>query len=354
MHWSKLKPRDKIIGITVFASLVLLLVYIWRFGSGSSEPFRHAKRTYEVYQGPIRTDDSIFISIASYRDSECLETVKEIYQKAKYPEKVFIGICQQNKTGHSEESCELTDGPWKKNLRILTLEHSEARGPTYARALLTSLWQGETFFFQIDSHTKFIDQWDEKIVSLWHSMKDPKVVFCHYPKSYDDKTDSIPANCKGQFQSHNGIFIMLAASLPPFPKPIKTYWGGANFLFGSAQMIRDVPFDPSLDMLFHGEEQLYSQRLFTHGYDIYAPNVNIAFHWYGREDKPKFWDDVEDRSEYQKMQNEAEAKVLKIIKGDLPNYPYGLGNVRTIQEFWQKVGVDPENPKDTDFCNKLT
>jgi hypothetical protein len=38
-----------------------------------------------------------------------------------------------------------------------------------------------------------------------------------------------------------------------------------------AQALLDVPFDPHLNFLFFGEELLHSVRLWTAGYNIYAP-----------------------------------------------------------------------------------
>jgi hypothetical protein len=46
---------------------------------------------------PQRRDDgSIFLSLATYRDENCLNTVKWAFEKAKNPEKLFVGIVQQN------------------------------------------------------------------------------------------------------------------------------------------------------------------------------------------------------------------------------------------------------------------
>ena len=35
-----------------------------------------------------------------------------------------------------------------------------------------------------------------------------------------------------------------------------------------------------------GEEFNRAARLFTHGYDLYSPNVNFVYHWYPSEEKP--------------------------------------------------------------------
>ena len=41
--------------------------------------------------------ETIFISVASYRDPVCSTTLDSIYDNAAKPENVFVGICQQNK-----------------------------------------------------------------------------------------------------------------------------------------------------------------------------------------------------------------------------------------------------------------
>ena len=47
-------------------------------------------------------NNSIFVSIASYRDVECPNTILNLYKNAKNPEKIFVGIRQQNNTGDSD------------------------------------------------------------------------------------------------------------------------------------------------------------------------------------------------------------------------------------------------------------
>src|SRR3989338_5532216 len=39
---------------------------------------------------------TIFVSIASYRDNRCQNTITELYKKAKHPERIYVGIVQQN------------------------------------------------------------------------------------------------------------------------------------------------------------------------------------------------------------------------------------------------------------------
>jgi hypothetical protein len=41
-----------------------------------------------------------------------------------------------------------------------------------------------------------------------------------------------------------------------------------------------------------GEEISMSARLWTSGYDIFSPTVNVLNHYYVRRHYPKFWESV--------------------------------------------------------------
>mgnify|MGYP000568804121 FL=1 len=45
---------------------------------------------------PLLKKNKIFISIASYRDDQCLDTVKNLSENADNPEDLVIVVCQQN------------------------------------------------------------------------------------------------------------------------------------------------------------------------------------------------------------------------------------------------------------------
>ena len=57
---------------------------------------------------------------------------------------------------------------------------------------------------------------------------------------------------------------------------------GAGFQLSSADVLIEIPFDPKLDMMFVGEEILYSARLWTNGWDMFAPDMNLVWHHYNR------------------------------------------------------------------------
>jgi Glycosyltransferase (GlcNAc) len=43
-----------------------------------------------------RKDGSIFVSLGTYRDPYCPMTIKSLYSQAKYPERLYVGLLQQN------------------------------------------------------------------------------------------------------------------------------------------------------------------------------------------------------------------------------------------------------------------
>ena len=43
-----------------------------------------------------RNDQSIFVSLGTYRDPYCPMTLKSLYANAQHPERLFVGLFQQN------------------------------------------------------------------------------------------------------------------------------------------------------------------------------------------------------------------------------------------------------------------
>ena len=113
--------------------------------------------------------ETIFISIASYRDVLCSTTVRNIYENAKNPMNVFIGIVEQNNSENKNELClsENLDKKFLNNIRITKIPYQDAKGPTFARYLCSQLYKNEDYFFQIDSHTLFVHDWDEKLLKMF-------------------------------------------------------------------------------------------------------------------------------------------------------------------------------------------
>lgn len=51
-------------------------------------------------------------------------------------------------------------------IRALHMDESESLGPYMARYFASKLWNGESWFLQIDSHTMFAQDWDAQSIDM--------------------------------------------------------------------------------------------------------------------------------------------------------------------------------------------
>jgi [Skp1-protein]-hydroxyproline N-acetylglucosaminyltransferase len=312
-------------------------------------------KEYLIEKFVSKPDDTIFISIASYRDDECPDTLKSIYKNAKNPDNIYIGICQQNKD--NDVDC-LKYKNRDSQIKMVRLKHSDAKGPTYARYICSTLWNGEEFYLQIDSHTQFLKNWDEKLIALFRELKNDKGVLTHYPKSKDDNSDLVPYMCKSKYSGD--MFTFESALITKPTELLKAPFIAAGFLFLKGDFLNHVPFDPHLPYLFQGEELLLSARLWTNGYDFYTPKENICKHHYTRSEKPKYWDDhknIGETTDKTKLRVNYLLgwhnidKVPEDAKKDIDKF--GMGKNRSLDQYWTFCGIDFKNKKGSDYCGKI-
>lgn len=297
--------------------------HVWTSSPGHSER----------YSG--KADDTIFVSIASYRDSDCVNTLVSMFENADRPTRVFAGVCEQNEPDEGEV-CLPARFRWHDQVRRVSLPSKEAKGPTYARYMCSLLFRDETYFLQLDSHMRFVKGWDTTAISMLGKCGSDKAVLTHYPLDVGTpkakgKSPGVPVLCKSKYDPNTKLATFEAVTLPASsaPKPVPFTAGG--FTMGPGCMVRDVPYDPQLPHLFQGEELLYSARLWTSGYDFFTPTRNLVYHHYYRKGSPKFWDDLDT----EKVQKKTVRKVRRILDGKLPEYEYGMGTERTLDEYWK-------------------
>ena len=328
------------LALALVAGLALALMVWWRAPAS----------LLESYDDDADATATIFVSVASYRDPDCLDTLKSMFENADRPARVVAGVCEQN-TAAAQELCLPAEFKWHDRVRRISVPHKEAKGPTYARYLCSTLYRGETYFCQIDSHTRFVKGWDSKAIAMLKKCSSSKAVLTHYPHDWEQYTTGVaevPVLCKSKFDGQ-GVPTFEAVTLPASAKPRPVPFTSGGFVFGPGTMLTEVPYDPDLAQLFQGEEVLYSARLWTSGYDFYTPTENLVFHHYYRKQSPKYWNDIE----YSADQSKTVDKVRKLLQGKLPGYRHGMGKARTLKQYWEFAGLDWTNKKSTSeekFC----
>jgi [Skp1-protein]-hydroxyproline N-acetylglucosaminyltransferase len=322
------------------------------------------KKKYEKFIGG-KEGDTIFVSIASYRDQQCITTLKDLFTTAKYPQNITVGIYQQNKLEEEEctfvEEC-ITEGLCVNNqIKKINVNYTEAKGPAYARYYCSTLYNNEKYYLQIDSHINFVKDWDTKLIDMYNSLENNKAILSTYPLDYKDRNSKgVPYICESMYNTYKHIPEYQSYIQEASDKPKLTYIVAAGFLFMPQRAVLDVPFDPYLPYLFMGEETLLAARLWTSGYDIYSPNINLVYHDYKRTGDPKVW---EDNKTFNKNNGdvikkvsyllglEKKENVSKELLKDIDKY--GMGSKRTLEDYFEFADLDLVNGRGSKkWCNK--
>merc|ERR1711920_314566 len=137
-------------------------------------------------------------------------------------------------------------------------------------------------------------------------------------------------------------------NFPRPDKPVLSTQLAGGFNFGTARSALEIRNDPHTAYIFMGEEIIRAARLWTNGYDLYVPNNDIIFHWY--EKRHYMWD--HDWGTRSKGMERAKRRIRHILgaKKSSEDFDheeldvYGLGDKRTIEQFWNFTGVDFDAP----------
>jgi [Skp1-protein]-hydroxyproline N-acetylglucosaminyltransferase len=311
----------------------------------------------------LTDNQTIFVSIASYRDKYCRYTIADCFQKAKFPGRIFVGVCEQNDI--SDEDClkSKTADIFKDNIRIMRVNADEAKGPMYARGLIEeNLYKNELYYLIIDSHMLFVDDWDEKVIQQLLICPSKKPILTCYPNTWDgisfaspgqnipapflkfnafDKRRKIPTQVSSNYKKNESKY------------PISSISWAAGFSFTLGRVIKEVPYDLNCQYIFLGEETSMAARLYTNGWDLYHPLINIVFHLTDRSYRPLFWERFHstgvksgvihrDISKYRKeigKKSLYRLQSLLFTLNDIDFGKYGLGTERSLNDYEKYAGV---------------
>lgn len=343
---------------------------------------KHLAHFDAVYSGkaifPIRKDESIFLSLAAFREHLLADTMQYAFDNAKYPDKLFVGAVVQNcfgkvlpdgsvdpsgkpcrtgvevvgKNKNGRDMTKVSDAPVDKNgiedfctnpkykkycesgqVRVVYVHETESLGPAMARYHASKLWGGEAYFVQTDSHLQFAVEWDEKYRDELKATRNfPKSVLSSYPPGFqpgagrtvDESNGARLCYCETRVEDPNPIVRINTGQSyrGDEPRPTQIPFIAAGFFFTTAEFLVDVPFDPFMPWCFMGEEIALSSRAWTHGWDIYAPRKNLIAHQYrpGRMGLPKFWESVGRRYGKPGLNTKLQGSVIMRVK-HLVGYP---------------------------------
>jgi hypothetical protein len=293
--------------------------------------------------------NSIFIQIASYRDPQLLPTIKDCLDRAKYPENLKFGIAWQH---HPDDAWDqLSEYISDNRFKILDIDYRDSQGVCWARNLIQSLYANEKYTLQLDSHHRFVQNWDEILIDMLTGLQKDgykKPLITAYIPSFNpdnDPAERINEPWKMTFDRYipEGAVFFIPAPFDPstddISKPLLGRFYSAHFAFTLGEFCKEVRHDPNY--YFHGEEISIAVRAFTQGYDIFYPNKVVCWHEYTRRGRNKQWDDIND---WGVKNNNCHIRNRKLFGMDnhIKDIDFGIydfGTVRTLQDYEKYAGM---------------
>ena len=298
----------------------------------------------------------IFVQIASYRDPELLPTIKDLLANAKNPENLTFGICNQYGEGDPDSLLEYR-GDFR--FRIIDIPWKESKGLCWARHLIQKLYEDETYTLQLDSHHRFVKDWDDELIQMLKSTGAKKPIITSYAGIYKPKDDGTyeiindnPFKMVATKFTESGTILFVPSEIPFYKmlkKPVKARFVSGHFFFTLGIHCKEYKYDPNL--YFAGDEISLSIRSFTLGYDLFHPHKTIIFHEYTREGRTKHWSDfttenkltgVIDNAWYE-MDTASKVRLRHMLQEEDNGIDlgiYGLGSVRSHHNYEMYAGID--------------
>lgn len=320
-------------------------------------------------------NNKIFVQLAAYRDPELLPTLRDMLANAKYPGNLKICIAWQHSTEDTWDT--LDDFKDDDRFIILDIPHTQTKGTCWARYQIQQHWSGEAYTLQLDSHHRFVKDWDVILIKMIKDLQKAghkKPLLTAYVTSYEPHND--PAGRAkdpwwltfDRFTPEGAVFF-IPSVVPDWqnrklPYPGRFYSG--HFAFTLGQFCKEVPHDPNY--LFHGEEISIAARAYTWGYDLFAPHKVVVYHEYTRQHRPrKSWDDIPEWGNWDRESLARNRRLLNIDneRTDTEEFgEFGFGTQRTLEQYEEYAGIkfttrgvqqytldnkEPPNPKGEEY-----
>ena len=252
----------------------------------------------------VRNETKIHMLISAFRDPRCGQTLANAYLRARHPERVYVGVVQQNLPDKDKFDCfavycslmkreGFTHCPYLDNLEIVRVDAKNAKGPIWARAMgAVMVKQDQEFCMQVDAHVDFMQHYDVALMRMWAMTENEYGVLSTYVGNVKQDLSrsghvlighphyEIPFICKTIVGAHGVVRNAQATGAYCLPKPHLSFTWAAGWSFSKCHVERNVPNDPFLEGMFDGEEFSRALRGWTHGYDIYTPHRPVVFHDY--------------------------------------------------------------------------
>jgi hypothetical protein len=265
----------------------------------NTEPFEENDQTYfrtdkgfvanwsrEYKDAWDYNESSIFVSIASYCDTQIIDTLKSLYEKVSDVNRVTVCVNLQDT---QEQLNKLLEIEYNK-LIILYTPKEQAKGVVVSRNKIKKEITDERYFLQVDSHTRFKENWDLILINQLNSLEDPKAIITTYPNHFDipdigEKYLELAYNAplrirKFLTEDSKTDNRCIAENYESWrdSKPFNTKWAAAGFLFTKTTWTKEVILPDNIR--FNGEEDFQTFISFLKGWNLKVCSEATIWHNY--------------------------------------------------------------------------
>jgi hypothetical protein len=301
---------------------------------------------------------SIFIQISSYRDPELSPTILNAIEQSSGKHTINFGV---HVSYLKDSEIFLPELP---NIKYATSRAPENVGVGIGRYIAHQFYNNEDYYFQCDSHSRFVENWDEIAINSilkYQEQGIKKPLLTMYPANYWYKDETFTDIENDLFEPDYTTTISFHQKPEDFKIrriPSQTAMPSNGGIFtrsiSAGSLFTVGPFmPPNKDMAFWGEEIIMAARAYTHGYDLLIPEKQYIYHLYYNHENPKinrrkiFWNDFP--TEFEEMNAKSQQLVYKILLEEIVGDGY-LGSERSLSEYGEFAGLDFLNGEVLENC----
>jgi hypothetical protein len=235
--------------------------------------------------------ETIYVSTSTLDDSETERSILRLFEKAKYPERIFVGLsCStESKSFYKKLAKSFKNKNVKLDYVKLKPKSFDRYGTGQARSRALSMYEQQDYVLQCDSHTNFEQDWDEFLIDTFKEAKSllnhDKIVLTAYLGPYEFDSNGLNiVNSHTRYPFYTpGLFSDCYAKwkdapLSEFDKkytekfyPCVKFNG--NFAFGDKEFAKNP--GTYKEAFFYDEEIVQGINLINSGFYMVYPNIKL-------------------------------------------------------------------------------